>query len=75
MAPVGQFASKEGINRAERNGKDESGSHGGPATSYLDAGKESASNAGSGLAKGAESAQNVAAGGLNSAKGFLPGGK
>ncbi|KAJ5212464.1 uncharacterized protein N7498_004110 [Penicillium cinerascens] len=72
---VGQFGSKEGINRAERNGKDKSGSKAGPAASYLDAGKERASNVGSGLAKGAESAQNVAAGSLNSVKGFLPGGK
>jgi hypothetical protein len=75
FAPVGQLASKEGINRAERNGKDESGSHTGPAKSYLDSGKEGASNVGSGLAKGAESAQNYTAGGISSVKSILPGGK
>ncbi|KAJ5132000.1 hypothetical protein N7448_006158 [Penicillium atrosanguineum] len=75
FAPVGQFASKEGINRAERNGKDESGSHAGPAKSYVDTGKDGASNVGSGLAQGAESAQNYVAGGLGGAKSLLSGEK
>ena len=30
LKPVGQFASKEGVKRTERNGKDESGSYTGP---------------------------------------------
>ncbi|KAJ5684586.1 uncharacterized protein N7477_000931 [Penicillium maclennaniae] len=75
FAPVGQFASKEGINRAERNGKDENGSHTGPAESYLDTGKKSVSNVGSGLAQGAESAQSYVAEGLGGAKSLLSGGK
>lgn len=75
FAPVGQLASKEGINRVERNGRDENGSYTGPAKSYLDTGKEGASNVGSGLAKGAESAQSYVAGGLGGAKSLLSGGK
>ena len=49
LKPVGQFASKEGVNRAERNGKDESGSYMGPAAGLFDKGKEGASSAGTGL--------------------------
>ncbi|KAK8902232.1 hypothetical protein QC760_009708 [Botrytis cinerea] len=45
LAPIGNLAGKEGINRMERNGKDEDGSYGGGAQS-----------AGSGLASGAKSA-------------------
>lgn len=30
LAPVGNLVSQEGINRAERGGKDENGSYGGP---------------------------------------------
>lgn len=75
FAPVGQFASKEGINRAERNGKDENESHTGPVKGYLDSGKEGASNVGSGLARGAESAESYTAGGISSVKSILPGGK
>jgi hypothetical protein len=73
LAPVGQFASKEGVNRAERNGKDELGSYMGSATGLLEKGKEGASSAGSGLARGAESVQNMTIGNIPGAKGVLPG--
>lgn len=73
LKPVGQFASKEGVNRAERNGKDKSGSYMGPAGGLLDKGKESASNAGLGLAQGAESVQNMTIGNIPGAKSILPG--
>ncbi|OJJ50770.1 hypothetical protein ASPZODRAFT_86367 [Penicilliopsis zonata CBS 506.65] len=36
LAPVGKMVSKEGINRAERGGKDDQGSYGGPAAGYTD---------------------------------------
>ncbi|KAJ5364626.1 uncharacterized protein N7496_010339 [Penicillium cataractarum] len=72
LKPVGQFASKEGVNRAERNGKDESGSYMGPVAGLFDKGKEGASSAGSGLARGAESVQN-AIGNIPGAKSVLPG--
>ncbi|KAH8691649.1 hypothetical protein BGW36DRAFT_432197 [Talaromyces proteolyticus] len=35
-APLGDIASKEGINRMERGGRDDKGSYGGPATQYTD---------------------------------------
>ncbi|KAJ5223984.1 hypothetical protein N7468_008526 [Penicillium chermesinum] len=63
LAPVGQAVSKEGINRAERNGKEENGSYGGPAASFVDTGKSGAEAVGSGLASGGESAKNTVSGG------------
>ncbi|OKP03812.1 hypothetical protein PENSUB_6821 [Penicillium subrubescens] len=73
LAPVGQFASREGANRAERNGKDDSGSYMGPATGLFEKGKEGASSAGSGLAQGAESVQNMTIGNIPGARGVLSG--
>ena len=49
LQPVGDAMSKEGINRAERGGKDDSGS-------YLGAIGNSASSAGTGIWQGAKSA-------------------
>ncbi|CEJ54699.1 hypothetical protein PMG11_00995 [Penicillium brasilianum] len=72
LKPVGQFASREGVNRAERNGKDESGSYMGGAAGLFDKGKEGASSAGSGLARGAESVQNMTIGNIPGGKGILP---
>ncbi|GLI72460.1 hypothetical protein PoHVEF18_000637 [Penicillium ochrochloron] len=73
LAPVGQFASREGVNRAERSGKDDSGSYMGPAAGLLEKGKEGASSAGSDLAQGAESIQNITIGNIPGARGVLPG--
>lgn len=73
LKPVGQFASKEGVNRAERNGKDESGSRTGPASGLLEKGKEGASSAGSGLAQGAQSLGNATIGNIPGVKGVLSG--
>jgi phage tail tape-measure protein len=36
LQPVGDAMSKEGINRAERQGKDDKGSYGGPAAAVTD---------------------------------------
>jgi hypothetical protein len=73
LKPVGQFASKESVNKAERNGKDESGSYTEPATGLLEKGKEGASGAGSGLAQGAQSLGNATIGNISSVKGVLLG--
>jgi hypothetical protein len=58
LQPVGDALSKEGVNRAERGGKDEKGSYGGPASSItapVIAGvKYSSQNFGSMMGKGKE---------------------
>lgn len=50
-APLGNLASKEGINRVERNGKDEQGSYGEGISGYTD-------SVAKGVSGGAESAKN-----------------
>ncbi|KAJ4360826.1 uncharacterized protein N0V89_001393 [Didymosphaeria variabile] len=58
--PLGDAFSKEGINRAERGGKDNDGSYGGPLGGYgqgaVDGVKNAGSSVGGGLAGGAKSA-------------------
>lgn len=82
LAPVGKLASKEGINRAERNGKDDNGSYGGPVGGVTDpavngvknVGSSMASGAqsvGSGVASGAQSVGNSVVGGAKSVGGFF----
>ncbi|KAJ5280712.1 hypothetical protein N7478_006084 [Penicillium angulare] len=66
--PVGQFMSKEGINRAERDGKDEDGSYGDSST-FTGIGAKGVDTVGS----GAESTKNIAVGGLNGVKGLVSG--
>lgn len=56
LQPVGDVASKEGVNRAERGGKDESGSYGGPAASVTDPIANNAQSAGSGIMNSAKGA-------------------
>lgn len=72
FAPVGNLASKEGINRAERGGKDDSGTYGGAAASYTDPIAGKAKSAGEGLAGGAQSAGNTVAEGAKGAGSYLP---
>ncbi|TVY16121.1 hypothetical protein LARI1_G007037 [Lachnellula arida] len=67
FAPIGNLTSKEGINRAERGGKDESGSYGGPASSMTDPMVKNAQGAGEGIANGAQSAGQGVAGGAQTA--------
>ncbi|KAL4887324.1 hypothetical protein BJY04DRAFT_175628 [Aspergillus karnatakaensis] len=55
FAPVGNFASKEGINRAERGGKDENGSYGGPLGGVTDPIVQGGKSAGSGISSGVQS--------------------
>jgi hypothetical protein len=67
--PAGDMASKEGINRAERGGKDDKGTYGGPAANITD---PIANNAKS-VAGGAQSAGSAATEGAKSAGGYLGG--
>jgi hypothetical protein len=64
FAPVGNFASKEGVNRAERGGKDDKGSYIGDAEG--DSMIDKAKGAGSGLVGGAQSAGSSLTGGAKS---------
>ncbi|KAK3059937.1 hypothetical protein LTS18_009702 [Coniosporium uncinatum] len=66
LQPVGDLVSKEGVNRAERGGKDDKGS-------YMGSAGESVSNAGSGIASGVTGAGNKAAEGAKGAGGYLSG--
>lgn len=56
LQPVGDAASKEGVNRAERGGKDDKGTVGGPAASYTDGIANSASAGAGKVTDGAKSA-------------------
>lgn len=73
LEPVGNMASKEGINRAERGGKDDQGSYGGPMASYTDPVAEKTQGAGQGLAGGAQSAGSTVTEGAKGAGGYLGG--
>jgi hypothetical protein len=73
LAPVGNLASKEGINRAERGGKDEGGTYGGPAASYTDPLAKNAKGAGEGLVGGAQSGGSAVADGAKGAGGYIGG--
>ncbi|KAL8750326.1 MAG: hypothetical protein Q9184_006463 [Pyrenodesmia sp. 2 TL-2023] len=73
LAPVGNMASKEGINRAERGGKDEKGSYGGPAASYTDPVVKNAQGAGQGIAGGAQSAGGAVTDGAKGAGSYIGG--
>jgi len=73
LQPVGDFASKEGINRAERQGKDDKGSYGGPVASYTDPALQNAQKAGSGITEGAKGAGSSVTEGAKSAGGYLGG--
>jgi hypothetical protein len=71
MAPVGNWASKEGINRAERGGKDEKGSFGGPAGSVTDPMVNKAKGAGESVSGAAQSAGGSLVGGAKSAGSYV----
>ncbi|KAL5343180.1 hypothetical protein BJX70DRAFT_394185 [Aspergillus crustosus] len=62
LAPVGNLASKEGINRAERGGKDDNGSYGGPLGGVTDPLVQGGKSVGSGLSSGAQGVGNSVGG-------------
>jgi hypothetical protein len=57
-APLGNLASKEGINRMERNGKDDQGSYGGAVSQFTDPMVKGVSGGGNSILSGAESAKS-----------------
>jgi len=73
LRPVGDLASKEGINRAERQGKDESGSYGGPVSGVSDPMIKGTQSAGQSVAGGAQAAGSTATEGVKSAGGYVGG--
>lgn len=73
LAPVGNAVSKEGINRAERGGKDEQGSYGGAAAYVTDPVANTAKGAGEGVVGGAQSAGGAAAQGAKGVGGYVGG--
>lgn len=70
---MGDMASKEGVNRAERGGKDDSGSYGGPGSSVSDPVIKNAQGAGESVAGGAQAAGSTATEGVKSAGGYVGG--
>ncbi|KAG8628528.1 hypothetical protein KVT40_004401 [Elsinoe batatas] len=56
LQPVGDMASKEGINRAERGGKDDKGSYGGPLGGVTDPMVNKAKDGGNAATEGAKGA-------------------
>lgn len=70
---MGDMASKEGVNRAERGGKDDSGSYGGPGSSVSDPVMKNAQGTGQSVAGGAQAAGNTATEGVKSAGGYVGG--
>lgn len=73
LAPVGIAASKEGVNRAERGGKDEQGTYGGAAASIADPVAKNAKGAGEGLVDGAQSAGGTTADAAKGVSGYVSG--
>jgi len=71
LQPVGDMASKEGMNRAERGGKDDSGSYGGPMSGVTDPAVNSAKSVGSGASSGAQGAYSKASDGVKGAGGYI----
>lgn len=67
LQPLGDMASKEGVNRAERGGKDDSGSYGGPASSVTDP----VAKGGSAAASGASGAASTVTDGAKGAGGYV----
>lgn len=73
LQPAGDMASKEGVNRAERGGKDDKGTYGGPAANVTDPIANNAKAAGDGVVGGAKSAGSTITEGAKSAGGYLGG--
>ena len=67
LQPVSDMASKEGVNRAERQGKDNNGSY---VPSNIP-GADAAGNAASGVAEGGKSVASGVGSGLKGAGGYL----
>ncbi|KAF2716035.1 hypothetical protein K431DRAFT_289744 [Polychaeton citri CBS 116435] len=73
LQPVGDLASKEGVNRAERGGKDDSGSYGGPASNVTDPVVENAKAGGEGVANAGSGIGSSLTSGVKGAGGYVSG--
>jgi len=73
LAPVGNMVSKEGINRAERGGKDDKGTYGGPVAGYSDPVIKNAQSAGQGMVVGAQKVGGGVTDGMKGAGGYVGG--
>jgi hypothetical protein len=73
LAPIGNMVSKEGINRAERGGKDDKGTYGGPAAGYSDPVIKNAQSAGQGMMGGAQKVGGGVTDGVKGAGGYVGG--
>ena len=67
------MASKEGINRAERGGKDDKGTYGGAAAQYSDPIIQGGKGAGEKIAGGAQAVGGGVVDGATSAGGYVGG--
>jgi len=73
LAPIGNLAGKEGINRAERGGKDDKGTYGGPVAGYTDPMIGTAQGAGQGVVDGGKKVGGGVVDGAKGAGGYLGG--
>lgn len=74
LAPVGKLVSTEGINRAERQGRDDKGSYGGPAAGYTDPMIKGGKSVGEGVAGGVTGGAKMAGDGAQNLGGGVVGG-
>jgi hypothetical protein len=73
LAPLGNLASKEGINRAERRGMDDKGTYGGPIASYSDPVLRNVQDYGEGISSGTQKSVSTVMDNAQGAGGFLGG--
>ncbi|KAF7193022.1 hypothetical protein HII31_05667 [Pseudocercospora fuligena] len=73
LQPAGDMVSKEGVNRAERQGKDDSGTYGGAASSVTDPVVNNAKAAGQSASSGAQGVGSYVTSGAKSAGGYVSG--
>ncbi|KAI9640758.1 hypothetical protein NHQ30_011067 [Ciborinia camelliae] len=73
LAPIGNLAGEEGINRMERNGKDDDGSYGGPTSTFTNPIVQNAKARGQGVVGGAKRAGEGLAAGVMGAGDYVGG--
>lgn len=73
LQPLGDAVSKEGINRAERQGKDDSGTYGGAASSVTDPVVNNTKAGGEAVGRGAQNVGGSVMSGAKSAGGYVGG--
>lgn len=73
LAPIGNMVSKEGVNRAERGGKNDKGTYGGPMAGVTDGFVDKGKSAGQGVAGGAQKVGTGVVDGAKGAGGYLGG--